>query len=269
MRPHWLLRFSLSPLLFLYGQATYSLPFVAQRLAVDALHNLYIWAPAERALYKFWAPAYDSVIRVGGVPGTEGFLEASSLSPVGNQQLYLLDAAAQKICLLGTNLQPLQELSYADLPEEVQPYYPALLAAGSATELYLLLRETQEVVKIDPFGRVLLRFGGKVYGPGRIQGAAHLHAEGEKVTVVDTAARRILFYDRWGNFLESWPFPPEATMGKAFSEGGAFWRETQIWWQTPEGISHYTAPASIQDVWVRGKRLYWLAQGQWGWLPLP
>ncbi|MCX7606778.1 MAG: hypothetical protein N2170_05905 [Bacteroidia bacterium] len=252
------------------AQGEVALPSSCTHFAVDGLYHLYVWSEGERALYKLWAPRYDSLSRIGGAPGEEGFLGVSSIAPVGNQQVYILDAAGQKIALLGTNLQPLQQLSYAQLPREVAEGYPTLLTVGGAGELYLLLRETQEIVKVDPFGRVLLRFGGKVYGPGRIIGAAFLYAEAGRLYLIDTILRQVSTYDSWGNFLEAFPFPPQAKDGRAFAQGKAFWRENVLWWYTSSApLQEITLPAAPQEVWVRGDRLYWAAGRRLGWLPLP
>lgn len=252
-----------------HAQESVAVPGRWSLFAVDALHHIYGWDPVQRALYKLWAPRYDSVTRIGGAPGVEGFLGVTALAPLGNQQLYVLDADGQKITLLGTNLQPLQQLSYAQLPREVAEGYPVFLTTGRGGELYLLLRETQEVVKIDPFGRVLLRFGGKLYGAGSIAGASGLHADDERVYVVDTILRRILVYDSWGNFLSDESFPADVRQAQAFRQGTAFWAGPQITWRVGETYHPYVAPEPIRGVWVRGNRLYWLGVHQVGWFPLP
>ncbi|MCS7189900.1 MAG: hypothetical protein RMJ66_07375 [Bacteroidia bacterium] len=259
----------ISPLL-LWGQREIRLPFSATLFTVDGLYNLYLWSQEERALYKFWAPAYDSLTRIGGAPGGEGFLSITSIAPVGNQQLYVLDAAGQVVTLLGTNLQPLQKLSYDQLPPEVRSNFPILMAVGQAGELYLLLRETQEVVKIDFFGRVLLRFGGRLFGAGRLVAPSIIHADGGRLFVTDTILRQIIEYDEWGNFLEATPFPSSAHTGVGFTLGKFFWRDSVGWWYPSQGNSHtITFPAYPQQVVVRGNRLYWMARDRLGWYPLP
>lgn len=236
--------------------------------AVDGLHNIYGWDSNERVLYKIWVPRYDSVTRIGGVPGEEGFLGVTSIAPVGNQQLYVLDPAAQMITLLGTNLQPLQRIPYHRLPREVADGYPLLLTVSAGGELYLLLRETQEIVKIDPFGRVLLRFGGKVYGPGSILGASALHADGERLFVIDTVRRQILEYDAWGTFLRGTPFPERTQYAWASMQGKVFWAENILYWGGEKRDTFYCGSA-IRAVWIQGKRLYWLGERQVGAFLLP
>lgn len=236
--------------------------------AVDGLHHIYGWDPEQNALYKLWAPQYDSLTRIGGAPGEEGFLGVSAIAPLGNQQLYILDADGQKIALLGTNLQPLQRLTYAQLPREVAEGYPVLLTTGSGGELYILLRETQEIVKIDAFGRVLLRFGGKLYGPGSIAGAAHIHSDADRVFVADTVQRLLLEYDVWGNFLTAMPFPEKARLGTASRYGKAFWGDTDIYWYG-KTETLYTLPEPIKGLWLREQRLYWLGERRVGWFQLP
>lgn len=252
-----------------YAQEMVSLPGRWSLFAVDALHHLYGWDPVQRALYKLWAPRYDSITRIGGAPGEEGFLGITALAPLGNQQLYVLDADGQKIMLLGTNLQPLQQLSYAQLPREVAEGYPILLTAGRGGELYLLLRETQEVVKIDAFGRVLLRFGGKLYGTGSIAGAGDLYADGERIYVVDTVQRLILMYDSWGNFLYGESFPDGIRQARGFAQGMVFWEGAGIIWQSAGARHLYETPEPVRAVWVRGGRLYWLGGHRLGWFLLP
>jgi len=257
-----------SGLLWAQGQVT--LPAPVSLFAVDALHHMYVWSEPERALYKVWAPRYDSLTRIGGAPGEEGFLSVTSIAPIGNQQLYVLDAGGQKITLLGTNLQPLQQLLYSQLPPEVAQGYPVLLTVGSGGELYLFLRETQEVVKIDFFGRVLLRFGGKLFGPGRIVGGAALYAEAEQLFITDTVQRQILVYDSWGNFLKGVAFPEGMDRGAGFAAGTVFYRDTVGWWYSREGQElPLRFPTAPQAVWVREQRLYWAAGRVVGWLPLP
>ncbi|MCX8112958.1 MAG: hypothetical protein N3E49_07185 [Bacteroidia bacterium] len=257
----------LTPLVL--AQGTLALPSEWELFAVDALHHIYGWDQEQRCLYKLWAPQYDSITRIGGAPGEEGFLGLTAIAPLGNQQLYVLDAEGQKIFLLGTNLQPLQQLTYVQLPKEVAEGYPVLLTVGRGGELYLLLRETQEIVKIDAFGRVLLRFGGKLYGPGSITNAIQLSADKDRVYVVDSAQRIILEYDNWGNFLFSTPFPQEGEKAYASSSGYAFWRGTVVEWQHKSMRQTYVAPEAIRAVWVQGKTLYWLGERRLGWFPLP
>lgn len=257
-------------LALLSAQGQLTLPTSADLLAVDALYHVYVWSQAEQALYKLWAPRYDSLSRIGGPVGPEGFLGLTSLAPVGNQQLYVLDAAGQKILLLGTNLQPLQAISYAQLPAEVAEGYPTLLTVRTGGELYLLLRETQEVVKIDFFGRVLVRFGGKVFGPGRLLGVSRLQAGDRYLYLTDTLRQEIVVYDSWGSFVEAVPFPSQAKDGIGFAEGLVFWRDTLGWWQPhgkpPQTFTFPTAPTAI---WVQSARLYWVAGRSLGWFPLP
>lgn len=250
------------------AQTEINLPGRWTVFAVDGLHHLYGWDAEQGALYKLWAPRYDSLTRIGGAPGEEGFLGVSSIAPLGNQQVYILDTDGQKIALLGTNLQILQRLTYAQLPREVAEGYPALLTVGSGGELYLLLRETQEIVKIDAFGRVLLRFGGKLYGPGSIMGAALIQADGERLFVADTTQRLLMEYDAWGNFLGAVPFPEEAELATASRDGKAFWGKTSLYWQGKSEVT-YTMPEPIRGVWLRGQRLYWLGERRVGWLHLP
>ncbi|MCS7298199.1 MAG: hypothetical protein RMK19_08220 [Bacteroidia bacterium] len=255
-------------LTYAYAQEVIELPGEWSLFAVDGLYHIYGWDATQRAFYKLWAPRYDSLTRIGGAPGPEGFLSVASIAPIGNQQVYVLDAEGQKIMLLGTNLQPLQRLTYAQLPSEVAEGFPVLLTASSGTELYLLLRETQEILKVDAFGRVLLRFGGKVYGTGFLAGAAFLHAEGDKVFVVDTIRRAIIEYDSWGNYLQSVPFPPEMKKGWASEKGRVFWRNNLIRWEGMQ-LMTYTCPVQVRAVWIQGRRLYWLGERQIGWFPLP
>lgn len=250
------------------AQGEINLPGRWTVFAVDGLHHIYGWDADQGALYKLWAPRYDSLTRIGGAPGAEGFLGVSTIAPLGNQQVYVLDTDGQKIALLGTNLQILQRLTYAQLPQEVGEGYPVLLTVGGGGELYLLLRETQEIVKIDAFGRVLLRFGGKLYGPGSIMGAAHIHADGERVFVADTIQRLLLEYDAWGNFLTAAPFPENAELATASREGKAFWGKTHLHWQGKTETT-YTLPEPIKAVWLRGQRLYWLGERRVGWFHLP
>ncbi|GIV24557.1 MAG: hypothetical protein KatS3mg026_0249 [Bacteroidia bacterium] len=253
-----------------WAQQEITLPVAGDLLAVDPLHHLYVWSAAERSLYKVWAPRYDSLTRIGGAPGEEGFLGVSALAPVGNQQLYVLDAEGQQILLLGTNLQPLQRLLYSQLPPEVVEGYPALLTAGPAGELYLLVRQTQEIVKIDFFGRVLVRFGGKTYGPGRIVAAGALTGAGELIGVVDTTLRQVLRYDRWGTFLDALPYPSWAEGAAVGERGLFFWSGQRGLWQPWQGeASPITLPTSPQVVVLQESRLYWLAGRRLGWLPLP
>lgn len=255
-----------------FAQGELPLPAMGTLLAVDRLHHVYVWSEVERALYKLWAPRYDSITRIGGAPGEEGFLGITAIAPVGNQQLYVLDAAGQRIVLLGTNLQPLQQLTYAQLPREIAEGYPHLLTVGQAGELYLLLRETQEIVKIDAFGRVLLRFGGKVYGEGRMVGVASLYAENGRIYLVDTVLRRAAEYDAWGNFISALPFPSGMQRAWVSAQGSFFWRGKEGTWERA-GASNTSAsltlPASPEQVWIQGNRLYWMAGRRLGWLPLP
>jgi len=253
-----------------WAQQEIALPAAGELFAVDPLHHLYVWSARERALYKVWAPRYDSLTRIGGAPGEEGFLSVSALAPVGNQQLYVLDSEGQQILLLGTNLQPLQRLLYSQLPPEVVEGYPVLLAAGSAGELYLLLRQSQEIVKIDFFGRVLLRFGGKTYGPGRIVGAAALRATEGFLSVVDTTRRQVLRYDLWGTFQQAVEYPAWAEGATVGAEGVFFWGGQQGLWQPWAGEpSPVILPTVPQVVALQASRLYWLAGRRLGWLPLP
>ncbi|MCS6790597.1 MAG: hypothetical protein NZ580_06420 [Bacteroidia bacterium] len=244
---------------------TWLLPCESSLFAVDAVHNVYLWCPQEKALYKLWAPTYDSVSRIGGAPGSEGFLGVTSLVPTGNQQLYVLDAEGQKLYLLGTNLQPLQEVPYENLPPEVAGSYPWLMTVGSGGALYLLLRESQEIVKIDPFGRVLMTFGGKTYGDGAIVAGTALHAENEKIYAADTLRRCILIYDNWGNFLEALPFPEEAQQGIVSAHYPIFWGRQKIW----VGEKEIEIPFTPSQVWLQGERLYWMSGQQMGWLLRP
>lgn len=257
-------------LALVWAQQEITLPAEGNLLAVDNLHHLYVWCAAERSLYKVWAPRYDSLTRIGGAPGEEGFLGVSALAPIGNQQLYVLDAEGQQILLLGTNLQPLQRLLYSQLPSEVVEGYPVLLAAGPAGELYLLIRQTQEIVKIDFFGRVLVRFGGKTYGPGRIVGAAALAVARGLLFVVDTARRQVLRYDLWGTFLDAFPYPSWAEGVVPGAQGLFFWDGQRGAWQPWQGdTSPVTLPTSPRAVALQESRLYWLAGRRLGWLPLP
>ncbi len=260
--------------LFLLGwlaaQSHIPLPAPTELFAVDALYHVYLWSQAEQALYKLWAPRYDSLSRIGGPVGPEGFLGITSLAPVGNQQLYVLDAAGQKILLLGTNLQPLQALSYSQLPAEIAEGFPVLLTVRAGGELYLLLRETQEVVKVDFFGRVLVRFGGKVFGPGRLLGVSRLQAGDGYLYLTDTLRREIVVYDAWGNFVEALPFPAQAKEGIGFAEGIVFWRDTLGWWKPKGGVLQpFTFPTAPKMVWVQRDRLYWIADRSLNWVPLP
>ncbi|MCS6895004.1 MAG: hypothetical protein NZZ60_02490 [Bacteroidia bacterium] len=255
--------------IYLYAQGVeFDLPAQWSLFAVDEVYNLYGWSGEERALYKVWAPKYDSLTRIGGVPGEEGFLGITALAPLGNQQLYVLDADGQKVFLLGTNLQPLQRLTYAQLPPEVSEGYPVLLAGGSGGELYLLLRESQEIVKVDAFGRVLLRFGGKVYGPGSLAGVVALYAESDRVYVVDTAQRRIVEYDTWGNFIGEEHIPAEVHGAIASRAGKAFWRGNQIIWRNG-GEKQFLTSEPIRALWIRKQRLYWVGRHRGGWFPIP
>lgn len=255
----------------LAAQGQITLPAAADILAVDGLYHVYLWSQAEKALYKLWAPTYDSVSRIGGPVGPEGFLGLTSLAPVGNQQLYALDAAGQKIFLLGTNLQPLQTLSYAQLPAEIAEGYPVLLTVRAGGELYLLLRETQEVVKVDCFGRVLVRFGGKVFGPGRLLSVSRMQAGEAYLYLTDTLRREMVVYDAWGSFVEAIPFPPKAKDGVGFAEGLVFWRDTLGWWRGTSGgtLRSFTFPVAPKAIWVQRERLYWVADRNLYWLPLP
>ncbi|MCS7152399.1 MAG: hypothetical protein N2253_01840 [Bacteroidia bacterium] len=252
-----------------FGQGTLTLPGSWSIFAVDALYHIYGWDANQRALYKLWAPRYDSITRIGGAPGEEGFLGITAIAPVGNQQLYILDAEGQVIALLGTNLQMLQRLTYAQLPPEISEGYPALLSVGQGGELYLLLRETQEIVKVDPFGRVLLRFGGKLYGPGSITKAARLWTEKNRVYILDVAAKGIVEYDSWGTFLSFIPVPAGYDQGYITSEGQVFWGGKTIEWRSSAGSKVYTTPEAVRDVLIQGGRLFWLGERLLGWFPLP
>lgn len=254
----------------LSAQGQVPLPAPADLLAVDALYHVYLWSQAEQALYKLWAPQYDSLSRIGGPVGPEGFLGLTSLAPVGNQQLYVLDAAGQKIFLLGTNLQPLQTLAYTQLPSEIAEGYPSLLAVRSGGELYLLLRETQEVVKVDFFGRVLVRFGGKVFGPGQLLSVSRMQAGDSYLYLTDTLRREIVVYDTWGSFVKAIPFPSQAKDALGFAEGQVFWGDTLGWWKPQEGeLRSFTFPVAPKAVWVQRERLYWVADRTLGWMSLP
>lgn len=183
-----------------------SLPCTPTQVALDELKHLYLWCPAERALYKIWAPRYDSLLRIGSLGSTEGFLEVVSLAPIANQQLYVLDVGRQKLFLLGTNLQPLQHLDFANLPSEVASGFPVHLTASPSGELFFVLRETQEIVRVDAFGRVLVRFGGKVAGPARLSWVEAIRATQDRLWVYDKAAHQLLAFDLWGNLLAP-PYP--------------------------------------------------------------
>ncbi len=185
-----------------------TLPCAPTRLAVDELGHLYAWCDAEKALLKLWAPRYDSLTRIGGGPASrEGFFALNSLAPIGNQQLYGLDVGRQTLFLLGTNLQVLQKIRFEDMAPELRQGFPTYLSAMPGGDLFIALRETQEIVRMDAFGQILVRFGGKIAGPASLVRIQDLQASETSLTVLDQGYQLKVF-DPWGSLLTASPLPP-------------------------------------------------------------
>ncbi len=217
---------------FLWAQVV-SLPCTPNLLAADELGHVYGWCDEEKSLLKVWAPRYDSITRVGGGPGArEGFFEIVSLAPVGNQQLYMLDVGRQALFLLGTNLQILQKVRFEEMGPDLWRGFPTRLAVMPGGDLLIVLRETQEIVRIDAFGRILVRFGGKVAGPAALVRIQALQAADELIIVLDEGYQLKVF-DSWGTLLNTWRLPGEAqfcTLGR----GRILWRTAKGWFYVPD-----------------------------------
>jgi len=208
------------------------LPCAPTLIAVDEIGHVYAWCSAEKSLLKVWAPQYDSITRVGGGPGArEGFLDIRSLAPVGNQQLYVLDVGQQALLLLGTNLQVLQKVRFEEMAPELWQGFPSELTVMPGGDLLVALRETQEVIRIDAFGRMLVRFGGKVTGPAALVRIQALQAGNDLVIVLDEGYQ-LKVYDAWGTLLHSWPLPKE-TQFWAIGRGNILWQASGIWAYVP------------------------------------
>ncbi len=235
-----------------------NLPCIPNQIALDELNHLYLWCPAERALYKMWAPRYDSVVRIGNVGTTEGFLDVASLAPIANQQLYVLDVGRQKLFLLGTNLQPLQRIDFMDLPAEVARGFPMLLTATPSGELFFVLRETQEIVRVDAFGRLLVRFGGKVAGPARLSWVEALCATHDRLWVYDKAAHQLLAFDLWGNLLApAYPAPKAATFVALGPQHALFQRgNTLIFLREGVAVHQMDLPDPIRGAYLSQEIAY-------------
>ncbi len=216
----------------LWGQVAI-LPCLPGLLAVDELGHVYAWCPEEKSLLKVWAPRYDSVTRVGGGPGArEGFFQVGSLAPIGNQQLYVLDVGRQALFLLGTNLQVLRKVRYEEMAPELWQGFPNRLAAMPGGDIFLALRETQEVVRIDAFGRMLVRFGGKTAGPAALIRIQDLQAGNELVLVLEEAYQLKVF-DSWGTLLQTVPLPRESRF-LALGQGSILWQMPDGWTYIPD-----------------------------------
>ncbi len=217
---------------FLWAQVAL-LPCAPGLLAVDELGHIYAWCGEEKSLLKVWAPHYDSVTRVGGGPGAqEGFFEITSLVPIGNQQLYVLDVGRQALFLLGTNLQILQKIRFEEMASELWLGFPSRLTAMPGGDLFVVLRETQEIVRIDAFGRLLVRFGGKVAGPAALVGIQALQAGNDLLTVLD-GSYQIKVFDPWGMLLSTWRLPVE-TQFWVLGRGSVLWRTSRGWTYVPD-----------------------------------
>lgn len=191
----------------LWGQVA-TLPCVPTRLAVDELGHIYAWCDVDKALLKLWAPRYDSLSRIGGGPASrEGFFAIHSLATIGNQQLYVLDGGRQTLFLLGTNLQVLQKIRFEEMAPELWQGFPTHLSAMPGGDLFIALRETQEIVRVDAFGRILVRFGGKLAGPAALVRIHDLQASETALTVLDQGYQLKVF-DPWGSLLTTSTLPP-------------------------------------------------------------
>jgi len=183
------------------------LPCTPTRIAVDELGHLYAWCDTEKALLKLWPPRYDSLTRIGGGPASrEGFFEVTSLAPIGNQQLYVLDVGRQALFLLGTNLQVLQKIRFEEMAPELWRGFPTHLSVMPGGDLFIALRETQEIVRVDAFGRILVRFGGKITGPASLVRIQDLQANETFLTVLDQGYQLKVF-DPWGSLLSTIVLP--------------------------------------------------------------
>ncbi|MGQ9863478.1 MAG: hypothetical protein ACUVRD_03205 [Bacteroidia bacterium] len=197
----------------------------AQKIAVDLLENVYLLAPEKNALYKLWAPRYDSISRIGGMGlGTESFNYPTQLAIAPPQQVYVLDFNSQRILVLNTNLQPQQTftLSEAQLPSRITVQSFTLSPTGN---LYLLALEDARVYKLDVFGRYLLDFGGKTYGEGQLITPVSLWATEKEILILDTTLKKIQRYNSWGQYMGFYS-PPAADWQKAhFTLRGIVWQK--------------------------------------------
>jgi hypothetical protein len=74
-------------------------------------------------------------------------------------------------------------------------------------DLFIALRETQEIVRVDAFGRILVRFGGKIAGPAALVRIHDLQASETALTVLDQGYQLKIF-DPWGSLLTTSTLPP-------------------------------------------------------------
>lgn len=216
-------------LFFLWAQAWEKIAentMQAQKIAVDLLENVYLLAPEKNALYKLWAPHYDSISRIGGTGlGTESLNNPRHLSVAPPQQVYVLDFNSQRILVLNTNLQPQQVfiLSDAQLPNRITVQSFAISPTGN---LYLLGLEDARVYKLDVFGRYLLDFGGKTYGEGQLITPVSIWATEKEILVLDTTLQKIQRYTPWGQYLGFYSPPPDSAWQKAyFTLKGILWQK--------------------------------------------
>ncbi len=253
-----------------------SLPCEATLLCADELNHVYVWCAQEKALLKLWAPRYDSLTRIGGGPGAmEGFFEVVSLAPVGNQQLYVLDVGRQALFLLGTNLQVLSKIEFRDLPGEIQAGFPAQLAVTPRGELFILLRETQEIIRLDAFGRLMVRFGGKVAGPAALIQVQAMRATDQYLLVVDRGPR-LLIFDEWGMLVEAAPLAIPSESKWLLGPQNCLWQVGDKLYYVPNLLKSSTGQyldwpheRFPQGAYLTAQGLYFIWERRLYYFPLP
>jgi len=175
-------------------------------ISVDPTGALYVCDTGNHRIQKFNSQG-EFLCQLGGF-GWERkqFYQPRDIHALSTLDIFIADYQNQRIERYDRELNYISSLrSNSTWDEKLQFSWPIALAFSQQRELFILDEENQKVVKINSSGKPEMQFGGYNWGIGQLKQPHQIViSNADRIFVSDSEANKIVIFDYFGNYLDSW-----------------------------------------------------------------
>ncbi len=199
----------------------------ALRLAVAETGDIFILDSDRHRILYYGADGRLRNVTGGSGQGTQEFNSPSDLDTDG-LTVWILDRQNRRLVRLNRELNYVEEVSLVAEPGQFSvPIWFDAVACATNGDVFLLDRREPQAVRISAAGDVLATYGGFGSGNGRLETPVDI-AAGPDGALYVTDGRRLLHFDRSGNFRDQYVYPERLVYLEVSGE--------TVWVTTDQGV---------------------------------
>lgn len=179
----------------------------AADLDYDIQRNIYVVDRSGSMLVKF-SPAGDSLEVVNGFgSGSLQFDSPEGLSARQGNDIFIADYNNNRVQRFDRTLDYITSISTRNNFDDEKGFeYPRDVAVTRQGDILILDGESKRVVKLNPFGEFIGKFGDMTSGAGRLMDPSRIEVDGrDNVYLLDR--ERLVQFDPFGSYVRDFPLP--------------------------------------------------------------